>query len=219
MANLTEIQMLQNQIKELLQENEQLKKENEQLKKQRENGDGSICMCPVCHKFCCEDDEIPPCNRCGNCFSEECYMGCECVFSSDEEEEEEEDDEDYIAECSRCYHRFYEHTDGREFITLICDCGPICKTCLTEKERGQLEEWDEEDWDTELLCQDVEGFRCCVCESVMVTVTKKYNQLNVGEDETEDHPEDNSPHSYCEICDCCVLCECCECKNWHEIIW
>ncbi len=139
MANLTEIQMLQNQIKELqreLAESEavesliekvrELKKENEQLKKQRE-------------------------------------------------------DEDYIADCSRCDYRFYEHnndgptTDGREFITLICDCGPICKTCLTEKERGQLEEWDEEDWTTELLCQDVEGFRCCVCESVMVTVTKIYN--------------------------------------------
>ncbi len=102
---------------------------------------------------------------------------------------DEVDEEDYIADCSRCYYRFYEmaqqRTVGREFITLICDCGPICKTCLTEKERGQLEEWDEEDWDTELLCQDVEGFRCCVCESVMVTVTKKYNQLNVGEDETE----------------------------------
>ena len=29
----------------------------------------------------------------------------------------------------------------------------------------------------------------------------------------DDHPEDNSPHSYCEICDCCVLCECCECNK------
>ncbi len=45
--------------------------------------------------------------------------------------------DDHTADCSRCDYRFYEHTVGREYITLLCDCGTICKTCLTEKERGQ----------------------------------------------------------------------------------
>ena len=90
----------------------------------------------------------------------------------EEREKSDDEEEDYIADCSRCNYRFYEHTTGRDDITLLCDCGMICKTCLTEKERGQLDEWDEEDWDTELLCCEVQGFECCVCESVMVSVVK-----------------------------------------------
>ena len=83
----------------------------------------------------------------------------------------DEEDDDRV-DCGRCDYRFYEHKVGREYITLWCSCGTICKTCLTEKERGQLDEWDEEDWDTELLCCEVQGFECCVCESVMVSVVK-----------------------------------------------
>ena len=52
-----------------------------------------LCTCPVCYKFCFESDDPCPCNRCGNCFREDCYQACECVFSSDEELEEPTDEE------------------------------------------------------------------------------------------------------------------------------
>jgi hypothetical protein len=35
------------------------------------------------------------------------------------------------------------------------------------------------------------------------------------------HPQDGTPHAYCENCDCCISCGCCECgdedRDWLEV--
>ena len=74
----------------------------------------------------------------------ECMLCENCIY------------EDYIADCSRCFYRFFS-SGVRSYVELgWCDCGIVCYACLTDFEKGIINH-------PSGCGEGLDGFPCLVC--------------------------------------------------------